>query len=130
MKIYYNGKLISNLALDFRKFDIPTFHVKDILVVTIPENAIPNKILESSNKIYMFIVFRCTAISQEEAATNESYLVCSEALPKPDDFLQLSYILKAGIIPGNVCQAVLSDEEMDSLYDSLQNPQMKKFPWK
>lgn len=128
MKIYYNGKLISNLALDFRKFDIPTFHVKDILVVTIPENAIPNKILESSNKIYMFIVFRCTAISQEEAATNESYLVCSEALPKPDDFLQLSYILKAGIIPGNVCQAVLSDEEMDSLYDSLQNPKMKKFP--
>ena len=79
MKIYYNGKLISNLALDFRKFDIPTFHVKDILVVTIPENAILNKILESSNKIYMFIVFRCTAISQEEAATNESYLVCSEA---------------------------------------------------
>ena len=130
MKIYYNGKLISNLALDFRKFDIPTFHVKDILVVTIPENAIPNKILESSHKIYMFIVFRCTAISQEEAATNESYLVCSEALPRPDDFLQLSYILKAGIIPGNVCQAVLSDEEMDSLYDSLQNPQMKKFPWK
>ena len=128
MKIYYNGKLISNLALDFRKFDIPTFHVKDILVVTIPENEIPNKILESSNKIYMFIVFRCTAISQEEAATNESYLVCSEALPKPDDFLQLSYILKAGIIPGTVCQAVLSDDEMDSLYDSLQNPKMKKFP--